>query len=71
MWSSCVFTWDGRIVPCCFDKDAKNKMGNINDLPFKSVWKSAIYSEFRSKVLMDRQAIEICKNCSEGAKIWV
>mgnify|MGYP000334572184 CR=1 FL=1 len=71
MWSSCVFTWDGRIVPCCFDKDAKNKMGNIKDHAFTSVWKSAIYSEFRSKVLMDRQAIEICKNCSEGSKIWV
>src|SRR5690606_31426775 len=22
MWSSCVFTWDGSVVPCCFDKDA-------------------------------------------------
>jgi len=22
MWHSCVITWDGKVVPCCFDKDA-------------------------------------------------
>lgn len=71
MWSSCVFTWDGRIVPCCFDKDAAHKMGNIKDGSFRAVWKSAIYKEFRTHVLKDRAAIEICKNCSEGSKIWV
>ena len=23
LWHSCVVTWDGKVVPCCFDKDAK------------------------------------------------
>lgn len=71
MWSSCVFTWDGSIVPCCFDKDATHKMGDITKNKFKSIWRSAIYKEFRQKVWKDRQQIEICKNCSEGSKIWV
>lgn len=71
MWSSCVFTWDGSVVPCCFDKDADHKMGNISLSTFKSIWKSAIYQEFRQKIWKDRQQIEICKNCSEGSKIWV
>ncbi|MEO1255539.1 MAG: radical SAM protein, partial [Bacteroidota bacterium] len=21
MWQSCVITWDGQVIPCCFDKD--------------------------------------------------
>ncbi len=71
MWSSNVFTWDGRIVPCCFDKDAKHQMGKIELDDFKKIWKSAIYDEFRSQVIKDRKAIEICKNCSEGSKIWI
>jgi radical SAM protein with 4Fe4S-binding SPASM domain len=71
MWSSCVFTWDGAVVPCCFDKDAQHKMGNISKNQFKTIWKSAIYQEFRSKIWADRQQIEICKNCSEGSKIWI
>lgn len=71
MWSSCVFTWDGKIVPCCFDKDAKHEMGNVSDKPFITTWKSGIYKEFRKKVFTDRKSIDICKNCSEGSKIWV
>ena len=71
MWSSCVFTWDGTIVPCCFDKDAKHKMGDLKTQDFRSIWKSAIYQEFRSTVFKDRKAIEICKNCSEGSQVWV
>lgn len=71
MWSSCVFTWDGAIVPCCFDKDAIHKMGDLKTDDFRAVWKSAIYSNFRKQLLKNRQAIEICKNCSEGSKIWI
>ena len=71
MWSSCVFTWDGTIVPCCFDKDATHDLGSLKSNQFDAVWKSSIYHEFRTKVFKDRQAIEICKNCSEGSKVWV
>ncbi len=71
MWSSCVFTWDAKIVPCCFDKDANHQMGNLNDTSFSEIWKSSVYNGFRTEVLRDRQQIEICKNCSEGTQVWV
>lgn len=31
MWSSCVVTWDGIVVPCCFDKDAKHQLGDLKN----------------------------------------
>lgn len=71
MWSSCVFTWDGSVVPCCFDKDAVHKMGKLDSKSFKEIWKSALYKDFRKRLWKDRQQIDICKNCSEGSKIWV
>ncbi len=71
MWTTCVFTWDGSIVPCCFDKDAKYKMGNISKAEFKHIWKDGLYTDFRQKILKQRADIDICKNCSEGSKIWV
>lgn len=71
MWSSCVFTWDGKIVPCCFDKDAQHRMGQLDFKNFKEIWRSDIYSDFRNKILKDRKSIEICKNCSEGSKVWI
>ena len=70
MWSSCVITWDGKVVPCCFDKDAKHVMGDLNQQSFEEIWTSEPYQEFRQSILRSRSEIEICKNCSEGLKVW-
>ena len=69
MWHSCVMTWDGNIVPCCFDKDAKYIMGNIHDQSFKEIWNGREYRKFRTRLFSSRKEIDICKNCSEGLKI--
>ena len=66
MWSSCVVTWNGTVVPCCFDKDAGNNLGNLTENPFNIIWTSDQYRSFRMKILKNRENIEICKNCSEG-----
>ena len=71
MWNSCVITWDGKIVPCCFDKDAKHQLGNLNEKTFKEIWFNGSYTKFRSALLKSRKEIDICKNCSEGTKVWV
>ncbi len=70
MWSSAVVTWDGSIVPCCFDKDAKHKLGNMQFVKFDNIWKNKEYQNFRKALLTNRQEIDICKNCSEGSKVW-
>jgi radical SAM protein with 4Fe4S-binding SPASM domain len=66
LWSACVVTWDGMIVPCCFDKDADHRLGNLNDNTFNEIWKSESFNHFRRKVFTNRKQIEICRNCSEG-----
>ena len=70
MWHSCVVTWDGKVVPCCFDKDASHPMGDLNTRSFESIWKGSSYKSFREKVLLSRDQIDICKNCTEGTKVW-
>lgn len=70
MWASCVFTMDGAVVPCCFDKDAQYEMGNIKQQSFNSIWYSNNYFIFRKKILTARKDIDICTNCSEGAQVW-
>jgi radical SAM protein with 4Fe4S-binding SPASM domain len=71
MWSSAVLTWDGQVVPCCFDKDAHHTLGTLQNESFSSIWNNERYRSFRGQVLKDRSAIDICTNCSEGAKVWV
>jgi radical SAM protein with 4Fe4S-binding SPASM domain len=71
MWHSAVITWDGRVVPCCFDKDAAHPMGNVNTQDFKTIWKGEAYMRFRKLLLRSRAEIDICKNCSEGTEVWL
>lgn len=70
LWHSCVLTWDGLVVPCCFDKDATHQLGDLKNEPFKDVWHGKKYDRFRSAILRSRSEIDICKNCTEGGKVW-
>lgn len=70
LWHSCVITWDGKIVPCCFDKDAQHQLGDLNTKTFAQIWQSDLYQSFRSRILKSRKEIDICTNCSEGTKVW-
>lgn len=65
MWQGAVATWDGKIVPCCFDKDAQYVMGELQTQSLASIWSSLRYQNFRNQLLTDRNQLEICKNCTE------
>ena len=71
MWHACVFTWDGTIVPCCFDKDARYTMGNICKNSFNEIWYGDQYKKFRQQLFINRNNIDICKNCTEGTKVFI
>jgi radical SAM protein with 4Fe4S-binding SPASM domain len=70
LWHDPVITWDGAVVPCCFDKDALHKLGSLREESFASLWKNSNYRRFRADVLKSRKNIDICANCSEGVKVW-
>ncbi|WP_109831695.1 SPASM domain-containing protein [Reichenbachiella versicolor] len=69
MWQSCVITWDGKVVPCCFDKDAEHVMGDLKKQSLEEIWYSNRYQTFRKAILTSRSKIDICKNCSEGLDV--
>jgi len=70
MWHSSVITQDGKIVPCCFDKDASHVLGSLKNSSFKQAWKSPEYNNFRNNILGFRSKMEMCRNCTEGTKVW-
>ncbi len=70
LWHSTVITWDGLVVPCCFDKDAKHQLGDLKNMSFRELLQSEKYYNFRASVLRSRAEIDICKNCTEGTKVW-
>jgi radical SAM protein with 4Fe4S-binding SPASM domain len=66
LWFNPVITWDGKVIPCCFDKDAEYVMGDLNLDSFRDIWNGPKYRIFRKSILSGRHMIEICRNCTSG-----
>ena len=65
-WFNPVITWDGKVVPCCFDKDAEYVMGDLHNDSFREIWDGPRYRIFRKSILLGRHMIEMCRNCTSG-----
>lgn len=68
LWFNPVITWDGKVVPCCFDKNAEHIMGDLKRQSFREIWNSPEYNEFRINLITGREKILICRNCTSGLK---
>jgi radical SAM protein with 4Fe4S-binding SPASM domain len=69
LWHSTVITWDGKMLPCCFDKDARHATGSLEN-GFENEWRGKNYMNFRRSVLVSRKENDICTNCTEGLKVF-
>lgn len=68
LWFNPVITWDGKVVPCCFDKDANHIMGDLKEDTFREIWNGPRYRLFRKCIRSGRQLIDICRNCTSGLR---
>lgn len=59
--------WNGEVVPCCYDVEGKEIMGNIADNTLEEIWNSEKYISFREKVdgaaLHPEKESYLCRNC--------
>jgi radical SAM protein with 4Fe4S-binding SPASM domain len=68
LWFNPVITWDGKVVPCCFDKDAEYIMGDLTQDSFREIWDGPKYRIFRKSILTGRHMIDMCRNCTSGLR---
>ncbi len=61
-----VINWDGNVIPCCYDIDEKNLLGNVFDDGAISIWRGKKFDEFRRTVFTDKSKIPRCRVCPEG-----
>jgi radical SAM protein with 4Fe4S-binding SPASM domain len=54
--------WDGRVVPCCMDYDAKMVIGDANKQSLKEIWDSCEWMREKHRNLDFN--IPICKKCN-------
>ena len=62
LWSHAVYTADGVLVPCCFDKLPEYPMGKIKG---GDPWSSPSMNAFREQVMKRRAEVGICSNCGQ------
>ena len=67
-WSALI-AYNGDVLPCCFDAEAKFVFGNIFKQPFNEIWTGKRFEQFR-RVVMKRgdQKPAMCQNCTEGLR---
>lgn len=69
LWQGVELTWDGRVLPCCFDKDAEHVMGIFPASPLRAIWRGSAYRQFRAQLVQARSRIPMCTNCTEGTLV--
>lgn len=65
VWTPTI-TWDGHVLPCCIDVDAKYRLGNVFEQSFKEIYWSDRYSKIRK--LMWTKKLPLCKECTLTSK---
>lgn len=65
VWDTASLTWDGHMIPCCFDEKGSVVLGDIFHIAnrFWDVWNSDKYVGFRKAILTARKKIPLCKDC--------
>lgn len=64
LWSGCVITTTGNVLPCCYDKDHSYALGNISTQPITDIFHSKRANALRHRVLHATSPLpEMCKNC--------
>ena len=74
-WTSFNVTWEGDVVPCCRDTQAKTVLGNVFRSTMMEIWHGTEYQALRKKlVAKEIDSIEACKDCdlpwSSGSRRW-
>lgn len=59
--------WNGDVVPCCYDTDADEVMGNLLSQTLKEIWRCDKYKDFRKRVdmalLRPNAEPQLCRTC--------
>lgn len=64
LWSGCVITTDGYVLPCCYDKAKKYALGSIVKESLSTIWYGKNADVFRHAVLQKNKDIAICQECN-------
>lgn len=63
-WLSMTITWNGDVVPCCYDYDAKYVLGNVRHQRLQDVWNGSSMRALRRELLAASVSNPLCRTCT-------
>ena len=63
LWTGCVITVTGEVLPCCYDKSAAFSFGNIFAHSLDEIYHGEKANRFRRTILQKRSRPAMCSNC--------
>ena len=64
LWSGCVITTTGEVLPCCYDKGHHHSLGNITSHSLSDIFHSKKANNLRQFVLKSQESRpNMCNNC--------
>lgn len=65
-WTSLTILWDGRVVPCCFDYDGIETLGNVTEQSLREIWESGRLRYLRACHRDGRvDDVPLCRDCTD------
>ncbi len=64
LWDFLAVTWNGRVLPCCFDCEAEMVVGDANTSSLREIWNGTAMRELRAAHLdFDFERYPLCAGC--------
>ncbi|MBP2233372.1 radical SAM protein with 4Fe4S-binding SPASM domain [Azospirillum agricola] len=62
-WDKMTVTWDGDVVPCCYDYDKRYVLGNALRQSLSEIWNGEPMRRLRQEFLDNQVDNPLCRNC--------
>jgi radical SAM protein with 4Fe4S-binding SPASM domain len=62
-WERMTITWDGDVVPCCFDYDKKYILGSLHSSTLSEIWNGVPMVRLRNEFVSNEVRNPLCVNC--------
>lgn len=64
-WETLTVTWDGDVVPCCYDFNKKLVLGNLDRQSLSQIWNDSPMRALRREIIDNRVENPLCKGCEK------
>lgn len=64
-WEQMSVTWDGDVIPCCYDYDKKYVLGNIHAQTLNEIWNGEPMRRLREEFMSNDVRNPLCRSCPE------